>query len=97
MITGNNNVVVYNAPDPKKNDVLSSARPNSIRTAAEKDGQDVVVSITKKTGSMILDNRAPLDADKIERIRRELADGGYKINAALVSERMMADQRALLT
>ena len=45
---------------------------------------------------MLVDSTTPFDADKVEMIRRQLSEGGLKIDANIVADRMINDQKALL-
>ncbi len=45
---------------------------------------------------MLVDSTTPFDADKVELIRRQLSEGGLKIDANIVADRMINDQKALL-
>lgn len=45
---------------------------------------------------MLLDSITPFNADKVEMIRRQLSEGGLKIDANIVADRVINDQKALL-
>jgi anti-sigma28 factor (negative regulator of flagellin synthesis) len=89
MISSTNDVgrVVFSAPDPKQNDVIGAARPRELKTPAERDGTGIQVSFSKSNSVMLIDPEAPLDGDKIESIRRQIAEGSFKIDARIVAER----------
>jgi len=95
MISGEKNSIVFTMPDPKKADMLAATRPPEVRTAADRDGAGIVVSISKPQGTMLIDNSTPFDADKIERIRREISSGSMKIDSAMVADRMISDQKGI--
>lgn len=95
MIFNDKFPVTLSMPDPKKADMLVASRPPDLNIAADRDGTSVVVSISKSAGTMLIDNTTPLDADKVEMIRRQLSEGGLKINAQIVADRMIGDQKAL--
>lgn len=92
MISNESKQVVFNAPDPMRNNVLSKTRPETMQTAAQRDGADVVVSFSKQTDVMLIDNSTPFDAKKVEFVRQQLAAGALRIDAVVVAERMMADR-----
>lgn len=75
--------------------MLVAARPPEVRTAADRDGSGIVVSISKPQGTMLIDNSTPFDADKIERIRREISAGAMKIDSTMVADRMLSDQKGI--
>lgn len=96
MISGDKSSIAFTSPDPKKADPLVSSRPPEIKTAADRDGASVVVSFSKPQGKLLIDSTTPFDADKVEMIRRELSRGALKIDANVVADRMINDQKALL-
>jgi anti-sigma28 factor (negative regulator of flagellin synthesis) len=96
MIFNDKFPVSFTMPDPKKADMFVSARPPELNTAADRDGTSVVVSFSRSAGTLIVDNTTPLDADKLEMIRRQLSEGGFKIDARVVADRMINDQKAML-
>jgi flagellar biosynthesis anti-sigma factor FlgM len=96
MISGDKPPIAFTMPDPKKADALAASRPPEVKTAADRDGASVVVSISRPRGSMLVDSTTPFDADKVEMIRRQLSEGGLKIDANIVADRMINDQKALL-
>ena len=95
MISGEKSGIVFTMPDPKRADMLASARPPEVRTAADRDGTGIVVSISQPQGTMLIDNSTPFDADKIERIRREISNGAMKIDSTMVADRMLSDQKGI--
>ncbi|MCR2746207.1 flagellar biosynthesis anti-sigma factor FlgM [Limnobacter parvus] len=96
MISGDKPPIAFTMPDAKKADALAASRPPEVKTAADRDGASVVVSVSRPRGTMLLDNTTPFNADKVEMIRRQLSEGGFKIEATIVAERMINDQKALL-
>ncbi|WP_275271883.1 flagellar biosynthesis anti-sigma factor FlgM [Limnobacter sp. P1] len=96
MISGDKPPIAFTMPDPKKADALAASRPPEVKTAADRDGASVVVSISRPRGTMLVDSTTPFDADKVEMIRRQLSEGGLKIDASIVADRMINDQKVLL-
>lgn len=95
MISSEKNSIQFTMPDPKKADMLVAMRPPEVRTAADRDGAGIVVSISKPQGTMLIDNSTPFDADKIERIRRQISEGAMKIDSTMIADRMISDQKAM--
>lgn len=79
MISGDKPPIAFTMPDPKKADALAASRPPEVKTAADRDGASVVVSISRPRVTMLVDSTTPFDADKVEMIRRQLSEGGLKI------------------
>jgi flagellar biosynthesis anti-sigma factor FlgM len=96
MISSDKPPIAFTMPDPKKADALAASRPPEVKIAADRDGASVVVSVSRPRGTMLLDSTTPFDADKVEMIRRQLSEGGLKIDANIVADRMINDQKALL-
>lgn len=81
--------------DALSSNALAASRPPEVKIAADRDGASVVVSVSRPRGTMLLDSTTPFNADKAEMIRRQLSEGGLKIDANIVADRVINDQKAM--
>lgn len=84
---------VSNGPFPSR---AADLAPGPQEALAADDTPSAMVEVSE-TASVLLERSSDaFDADKVDRIRRAIADGSYQVNAEAIADRLLANAQDLL-
>lgn len=74
----------------KPSDFVAGVTRVSATRSATQDHPHEIEDRSAQTIAHQLAAKAPVDAERIDALRREIADGSYRIDAAAIADRMLA-------